>query len=196
MAEKQGADLIIDQFLEDYSRRRKIEEQHKPRLFAQCAIDTLVLRSAKNEYDARDIFVDGQNDVGLDGIAIVVNDQVIKSFEDIERIITEDRELRAQFIFVQATMDREFRAQKMSSFASGVWRFFQSKIHGPINSHIRKVFELKQTLLKRAEWMRSCRPVLQLYYVSTGQWVGDNVLEGEVASAEDLLESTGLFFRG
>ncbi len=193
MAAKQGADLIIDQFLEDYSRRRNIEERHKPRLFAQCAIDTLVLRSVRNEYSAQDVFVDGQNDVGLDGIAIVVNDQVIQTVEDIERLISEDREIRARFIFVQATMDREFRAQKMSSFASGVWRFFQSDIRGPVNDQVRKTYELKQTLLKRAEWMRSGRPILQLYYVSTGQWVGDNVLEAEVASAEDLLESTGLF---
>ena len=193
MALKRGMDLVVDQFLQDYSRKRKIIEPNKPRLFAQCAVDTVVLRTVRNDYNARDVFVDGQNDIGLDGIAIVVNNQIISTIEELERIISEDRVLDVRFVFVQATMDREFRAQKMDSFAMGVLRFFQNDLRGPVNDAVLHAFDLKQSIFERSEWLRSGRPAVQLYYVSTGQWVGDEVLRGSIISAEDLLEKTGLF---
>ncbi len=186
-------DLTIDQFLNDYSRKRKIDEDHKPRLFAICTVDNIVSRYVKNSYKAKDIFADGQNDTGIDGLAIIVNDQLVTSLDDIERIISEDRVLSTRFVFVQATMDREFREQKMTAFAHGVWKFFHPDDLGPRNDHIAHATKLKDALFEKSHWMHSGRPELHMYYLSAGRWKGDTVLEGTVVGAEALLEGTNLF---
>ncbi|MGI9387176.1 MAG: AIPR family protein, partial [Methyloligellaceae bacterium] len=107
--------------------------------------------------------------------------------------ITADGDLRVTFVFVQATMDREFRDQKMNSFAQGVQRFFHTDVFGPRNEGINRAAEIKDAIYARSHWMRSGRPDVHMHYLSSGQWVGDSVLEGSVAWAERLLEETNLF---
>lgn len=185
--------LTLEQFLEDYSRRRNLFEENKPRLFALCAVDNLVARYVRSKYRETDVFVDGQNDTGIDGIGIIVNDKLVTSVEDIDRAIQEDRDMNVRFVFVQATMDREFKENKMTTFAHGVWKFFHPDELGPRSERISEAIALKDAIFARTQWMRSGRPTLHMYYISAGQWVGDSVLEGAITSGEALLEGTDRF---
>lgn len=185
--------VTLDQFLEDYSKRRNLYEENKPRLFALCAVDNLVSRFVYTKYKESDVFVDGQNDTGIDGIGIVVNDELVTSVEDIDRSIEKHRDLKVRFVFVQATMDREFRDNKMTTFAHGVWRFFDAGQHGPRSDRINEAIKLKDAIFQRTRWMHSGRPYLHMYYISAGQWVGDLVLQGTISGAEALLDGTDKF---
>jgi len=186
-------ELTIDQFLKDYSKKRCIEEIHKPRLFAMCCVDTVVSRYVRKPFDVAPVFVDGQNDTGIDGLATIANGQVISSVEDIDRVVAADGDLRVTFVFIQATMDREFRDQKMNAFAQGVHRFFHTDVFGPRNAGIKKAAQIKDAIYARSQWMHSGRPEVHMHYLSSGQWVGDSVLEGSVAWTERFLEETNLF---
>ncbi len=186
-------ELTIDQFLKDYGKKRCFQETHKPRLFALCCVDTVISRYVRKPFNVSTVFVDGQNDTGIDGLAVIVNGQIVTAVDELDRLIAQDGDLRATFVFIQATMDREFRDQKMNIFAQGVQRFFHTDVFGPRNDGINKAAQLKDAIYARSHWMRSGRPDVHMHYLSSGQWVGDNVLEGSVAWAERLLEETSLF---
>lgn len=186
-------ELTIDQFLKDYRKKRSLDETHKPKLFALCSVDTVVSRYVRKPFDVSTVFVDGQNDTGIDGLAVIANGKVVSSVEDLDRLIAASGDLKVTFVFVQATMDREFRDQKMNIFAQGVQRFFHTDVFGPRNEGINKAAQIKDAIYERSHWMRSGRPEVHMHYLSSGQWVGDSVLEGSIAWAERFLEETNLF---
>ena len=72
-------ELTIDQFLKDYRRKRNLDHTQKPKLFALCCVDTLIGRYVRKPFDVSSVFVDGQNDTGIDGLAIIVNGESVSS---------------------------------------------------------------------------------------------------------------------
>ncbi len=190
-----AVELTVDQLLTDYSKKRKITDENKPTLFSLYAVDNVILSCVRNAYDVWDVFVDGQNDTGIDGVAVTLNDQLITSIEQAEKIIASERECRTKFVFIQATMDREFKKQKMTAFTYGVWSFFKNEDLGPQNDRLLKVVKLKDQVLKMIEEKGFGRPEIELYYVSNGQWTGDEVLKGAIRGSTDLVNENNRFRR-
>lgn len=190
-----AVELTVDQLLTDYSKKRKITDENKPTLFSLYAVDNVVLSCVRNAYDVWDVFVDGQNDTGIDGVAVTLNDQLITSIEQAEKIISSERECRTKFVFIQATMDREFKKQKMTAFTYGVWSFFKNEDLGPQNDRLLKVVQLKDQILQMIEEKGFGRPEIELYYVSNGQWTGDEVLKGAIRGSTDLVNENNRFRR-
>ncbi len=188
-----AVELTVEQLLSDYSKKRKIKDTNKPILFSLYAVDNIILPCVRNSYDIHDIFVDGQNDTGIDGAAITLNDQLITTIEQARQIILSEQECRLKFIFIQATMEREFKQQKMTAFAYGVWSFFKNDDLGPKNARLLKVASLKDEVLQMIEEEGYARPEVELYYVSNGQWKNDQVLEGAIRGAKKLVNEHSKF---
>ncbi len=190
-----AVELTVDQLLSDYSKKRKIKEENKPTLFSLYAVDNVILSCVRNSYDVCDVFVDGQNDTGIDGVAVTINDQLVTTIEQALEILSVEPECRIKFIFIQATMDREFKKQKMTAFTYGVWSFFKNEDLGPQNDRLEKISKLKDQILDLIEEKNLGRPEVELYYVSNGQWTGDQVLEGAIRGSIDLVNENNRFRR-
>ena len=186
-------DLTVEQLLSDYSKKRKITDESKPTLFSLYAVDNVILSSVRNSYDVWDVFVDGRNDMGIDGVAITINDQLITHMSQVDEILSLEGECRLKFIFIQATMEREFKQQKMTSFAYGVWSFFKDKDFGPRNDRLKAAIELKNQVMPFVENRGYSRPEIELYYVSNGKWMGDEALEGAIRGVTDLVNENKKF---
>ena len=130
------------------------------------------------------ICVDGQNDMGIDGIAIKVNDIFISTKEDIDSIISLYRKIKIEFIFIQSKYKEKFDTGEYGKFVDGITDFLQMEHNEPHNEKIEHWIELKNYLLSEdimTTWQDI--PDIRLYYVVMGKW---NNNEHIIAKTENL----------
>lgn len=130
------------------------------------------------------ICVDGQNDMGIDGIAIKVNDIFISTKADIDNIISMYRKIRIEFIFIQSKYKEKFDSGEYGKFIDGITDFLQVEHYEPHNEKIDYWLKLKEYLLSEevmSAWDEI--PDVRLYYVVMGKW---NENEHIIAKTENL----------
>ncbi|WP_369013939.1 AIPR family protein [Flavobacterium anhuiense] len=119
------------------------------------------------------VSVGGSADMGIDGLAIKVNDIIIKSKEDIDDIIkfNSKKRINVEFLFVQSKYKTNYDKGELNNFVDGV-RDFLSDVHNfPMNDEIKSHLELKEYLLSDdLSLMWETNPKITLYYVTMGRW--------------------------
>lgn len=63
-------------------------------------------------------------DTGIDGIAIIVNNNLVTDADEIQDLVEVNGYLEATFVFVQAERTEGFDGGKIGSFGAGVRDFF------------------------------------------------------------------------
>lgn len=74
------------------------------------------------------VSIGGGNDGGIDGIAIKVNNYLIKTQDEIDEFLKKGP-LEIELIFIQAKNTKNFDSQELGSFISGVRAFLTQKVH-------------------------------------------------------------------
>ena len=127
------------------------------------------------ENDLADLVcVDGENDTGIDGIAVKINGIFITSKEDINDIIKTQRRLSIEFIFIQSKYKDKFDSGEYGKYIDGVSDFLHPVQVEPHNSKIQYWLDIKNYLLDNdiiSAWYDL--PQIRLYYVVMGQWTGN-----------------------
>lgn len=119
------------------------------------------------------VSVGGPNDLGIDGIAIKVEDIIVKTKNEIDDIIKFNRNKRinVEFIFIQSKYKTHFDKGELNNFVDGVRDFLSEEHHFPMNDHIKDCLELKEFLLsEEITIMWDSNPNIILYYVGMGRW--------------------------
>lgn len=119
------------------------------------------------------VSVGGPNDMGIDGLAIKVEDIIIKSKDEIKDILKFNRNKRitVEFIFIQSKYKTHFDKGELNNFVDGVRDFLSDEHHFPMNESIKEQLELKEYLLSDdLTIMWESNPKVTLYYVAMGRW--------------------------
>lgn len=82
------------------------------------------------------VSIGGGNDGGIDGIAIKVNNYLIKTQDEIDEFLKKGP-LEIELIFIQAKNTKNFDSQELGSFISGVRAFFDSESTYPFNEQVQ-----------------------------------------------------------
>lgn len=130
------------------------------------------------------ICVDGQNDMGIDGIAVKVNDIFISSTEDVDNIVSMYKRIKIEFIFIQSKYKEKFDTGEYGKFVDGVIDFLQVDHYEPHNDKIESWIRIKDYLLSEeimSVW--SSVPDIRTYYVVMGKW---NENEHIIAKTENM----------
>lgn len=186
-------DKITKTLLDDFSDAEAFEGMSESDAFARFANFSVVSREYSDTFTVEDVTSDGENDTGLDGVAIIVNGSLVTEKEDIKELVDTNGYLDATFVFVQSKTSANFNGAEMSSFAFGVQDFFADKPKLPRNEAIKRMAEVQSTIYSTVAAMTRRRPDLRLYYVTTGKWQDDMALRGRVETATSDLKETGLF---
>jgi len=90
------------------------------------------------------ICVGGDNDLGIDGLGILVNGRLVKTIEDIDDILKFSPRIKVDIVFIQSKY-REDGISKdfFNNFSFGVREFLSDEIKSPKNESIQSFFELK-----------------------------------------------------
>ncbi|MGN0543763.1 MAG: AIPR family protein [Acutalibacteraceae bacterium] len=124
--------------------------------------------------------VGGQNDMGIDGLAIKVNGIIVTSCKEVKDITDTSKQISVEFIFVQSKFKNKIDSGEYSKFADGIYDFLNTKHFEPHNDKIDEWLTLKDYIFSEdimLFWKDA--PVVTAYYVIFGEWREDVHIEGK-----------------
>lgn len=187
-------DRITQSYLDEFKNEQTLPSNLPAAdLFEHFAIHSVVANSHDEEFSTGDLRIGGGNDLGIDGLAIIVNGVLITSVDEAEDLLRINGFLDVRFLFIQAKSGSSFDSGELLLFLNGVFEFFADELSLPANDSIlefRKVMEWIYT--KSVKFVRQ-KPVVELHYVTTGTWKGDAYVSTVASSQCNKLEGTGLF---
>ena len=144
-----------------------------------------------NDFDVEDITT-GTATQGIDGIAIIVNQKLINTTDDIDLLISLNQTISVKFVLIQTKTSTSFDNTEISNLLTYSKLFFSdddSIFHTP---EMQKFIELKNYIFSKGNKLKK-NPELLLYYVTLGTWTDDNNLEATISVGKEALRTTNLF---
>lgn len=141
-----------------------------------------------------EICVGGQNDTGIDGIAIRVNDSFVSTKKDIDDIIEKDNRINIEFLFIQSKYTKKLDSAEFGKYMDGIVDFLRENQNEPHNSKIAEWIELKNYLCSEdvlIYWDNS--PNIKIHYTYIGDWNDNEHIIAKYNSAKESIESIGLY---
>ncbi|MBN1881275.1 MAG: AIPR family protein [Deltaproteobacteria bacterium] len=185
-------DKILEAYLDNFKEDYNLSGLEIPVAFEHFVNHCIITKDYPGNYDFEEIAVGGTHDISIDGLAIMVNDHLVFSEEDIDYFKDEFNRFDIKFIFIQSKLGRKFESSEMGQFLYGVKCFFEDESSSNENVEIGKRRELKDYIYKNAIHMDK-PPECLLYYVTTGKWVDEQVLIDRIKRGVQDLKSTKLF---
>ena len=183
---------IIESYLRDFCKEYGLDELKQSEAFEHFVNHCIVSRLHSERFSIEDVSVGGKGDSSIDGIAILVNENLVSSTEEIDDLNTALHRLDVKFVFIQSKTSSGFDLGDISKFIHGVRDFFKAEPSRALNTEIKNFFELKQHVYSRCRDMEE-NPVIQMYYVTTGKWTEDQNLLSVINDGIQDLRQTDLF---
>ncbi len=186
-------DRITKSLLDDFSKSEGLTKLDEASAFERFATYSILSREHPDTFNVEDYIVAGGGDLGIDGLAVIVNGSIITSVEELDDLLESSGYIEAAFIFVQAKMSNGFEAGEIGNFCTGVRDFFAEEPVLPRNDAIDAAAELQHAIYDNSARFRRGNPHCRLYYVCPGSWTGDQHLEGRIALEAAALNDLSLF---
>lgn len=162
----------MEKYQEDYLLNNLNEDEVFER-YVNCNVLTQMQPGVfTTDYELLDLIcVGGGNDLGIDGIAILVNGRFVKSREDVDDILYGSRKGEIEIIFIQSKNKSKFDLGEYMKFTSGVEDFLQDEITLPVNKTVKDWHDIYNYIMSRdviIKWSKN--PTVRLYYIVAGTW--------------------------
>ena len=134
--------------------------------------------------------VGGQNDMGIDGLAIKVNGILVTSCKEIRDITDTSKQISVEFIFIQSKFKDKIDSGEYSKFADGIYDFLNAKHYEPHNDKIDEWLTLKDFIFSEEImlfWKDA--PVVNAYYVIFGEWREDVHINGKYDALKEKIDA-------
>lgn len=181
---------LLSSFKSEESLPSKIDESV---LFEHFVNYCAVSKEYGDEFDVDDIHTGGGDDLGIDGIAIIVNGNLISDEIEIEDLATANKYLEVELIFCQAKSGGNFNGSEISNFFFGVKDFFAAKPALPRNSLISDKENLVKLIYKKSPLFKRGNPTVRMFYATTGKWQEDSKLKARIENEKDALSELNIF---
>lgn len=185
-------DRIVKNLVNDLLKSSELPSEGQEKDFEKFSNYCLVSKEYNKAFDLETLCTGSGDDTGIDGIAIIVNGQLIENKEDIDFLLTSNNFLEATYVFIQSKTSNEFSSKDMNNFGFGVRDFFSEIPKLRRNQQIEDFAEISNYLLNKASKFRS-NPKCKLYYVSNGTWNDDKNNVAVIESTKSDLYSMNLF---
>lgn len=185
-------DKLIEGYLKDFVGAHDFTDLPESEAFEHFVNYCIATREHPENTEFEAMSVGGSDDLAIDGIAILVNEHLVSSKEDVDFFLRTLRRLDVRFLFVQSKTSERFTVADIGSFFYGVQTFFKKNSSVPMNAPLRAVQELKDYVYSKTVDMEVA-PTCELYYATCGKWTGDHALSERVKAGKADVDGTGLF---
>lgn len=184
----------LNDFQNDFGFSSEIEEPLLFEHFANYCILSKIHPEAfyNDNFKIEEINIGGGNDTGIDGVAIVVNDHIVSSIEEIESLMEDSQKLDVKFIFVQSKTSSKFNSGDIGTFIFGVKDFFKEAATLKTSPDLDQLRSMKKFIYSKSILMDD-PPLCELHYVTAGKWTNDQNVIGRANSDLEDLSGKGLF---
>lgn len=183
---------IIKGFLNEHINEYGISSYEEKDAFEHFINRCIVTKYTLERFDPHDIMTDS-GEIGLDGVAIIINRQVVTSIQEAQIIYSQNTTIDISFVFIQAKRSDSFNGGEMSTFTKGVRHFFEdASVRPRTNEKMENLISIKDFIYSKVvNYDR--KPALVLCYACCGKWNPDNNLQNTIQSDKTYFENTGDF---
>jgi len=185
-------DKLIEGYLKDFVDAHELTDLKESEAFEHFVNYCVACREHPENTEFESMHIGGSGDMAIDGIAILVNEHLVSSKEDVNFFLRTLRRLDVRFLFVQSKTSEQFTVADIGSFLYGVQTFFKKEPITPMNVQLREVHELKEYIYSKTRDMEQA-PTCELFYATCGKWAGDQALNERIKAGKADLMATGLF---
>ena len=190
----QDMDRITENLVEDYITGNELNIKDLDDKFELFCGYSIISREYGETFDIEQVWM-GDNTTGIDGIAIIVNGRLIESKEDIDDLIDLNKFLEVTFIFIQSKTSNDFDSKEIGNFLFGVSDFFEEKPKLPRSEKLKDKAEIMNYIYSKSALMNKGSPICKLYYITTGTWKDDKIINARFETGKEDLLQRNLFSR-
>lgn len=185
-------DRILTAYLKDFSDGFGLADLNENESFEHFVNYSIISKHHLESFEPEEVAVGGSGDLGLDGLAIVVNDHLVASKSAVDYLKKTLRRLDVDFIFIQAKSSSHFDAAEIGAVFSGIRQFFGSNEPTGANDTIRGLHSVKEHIFDHSIDMEQ-NPSCRIYFATTGVWTNESVLRARADQGIADLQATNLF---
>lgn len=186
-------DIITQGYMEEFVQNFHISTQDTSKQFEAFANYVVISNNFDaNRFGIQDIST-GKNTPGIDGIAIIVNNRICNTVEEVRDSIKYNNKLDVEFYFIQAKTSDKFEGTDIESFLGWTRRFFGFQIKNTYTEEFINFIKIAKEIYNNSRYFRKYRPLLKLFYVCNGKWTEDANLKLIIDKNIEDLDSKNLF---
>lgn len=186
-------DKITEALLGSFAMENEIEMSETWEQFEHFANYCVISKHYRNTFALDSIHTGGGRDGALDGIAIIVNGQIIEDVDELIDVVESAGHLDCDILFVQAKTSSSFSGAEIGHFILGVKDFLSDTPELVQNEFVKNAKTIWDAVIEHSALMHNRRPNCWLYYVTTGRWQDDQNLTAVIRSGKTEIEDSGLF---
>lgn len=188
-------DRITEAFLKEFVELNDLDKVKPSEQFEYFVNYCIVSNEYGNtSFDLDEIFT-GKATQGIDGIAVIVNNKIVETTEEIKDLIDLNKILNVRFVLIQSKTSNNFDNGEILNFFHWTKNYFTGDNKLFTTDEMKKFVELKEYIynVDNCKYMSKSNPVLTMYYVTTGNWTNDRNLLNVIDENKPTLIDTNLF---
>ncbi|MCK4429202.1 MAG: AIPR family protein [Candidatus Aenigmarchaeota archaeon] len=185
-------DKITENLVEDYISSNELSIKNMDDKFELFSSYCIISKEYDADFDIEQVWLN-DSAIGIDAISIIVNGRLIESKEEIDDLIEFNKYLEATFIFIQSKTSSNFDSKEIGNFIFGVSDFFEEKPTIPRSDKLKEKAEIVNYIHSKSGFMSKGSPVCKLFYITTGTWKEDQVINSRFESGKQELLQKSLF---
>lgn len=187
-------DLVTQSLLTSFSQEESLPaDLDEAILFEHFVNFAAVSNEYGDEFDVEDIHTGGGDDLGIDGLAVLVNGTLVSNKDEVDDLAVANKYLEVDLIFCQAKSGGNFNGSEISNLFFGVKDFFSTKPALPRNKEVFEKELLVKEIYKKSSLFKRGNPTIRLYYATTGKWQDDSKLLARIENEKDTLLELNIF---
>jgi len=185
-------DRITKSLIAELLANQELDSEGISKDFEKLVNYCVVSNEYSKSFDVEVVTVGDGNDTGIDGLAILVNGQLIEDKDEIDGLLERNGFLEVTYIFIQSKTSSNYNSGEINTFIFGVKDFFSEEPSLVRNSDISRFAEISDYIYEKAPHFKE-NPKIKLYYCTTGKWVNDQNLLAVINGGVTDLEQANLF---
>jgi len=185
-------DEILKKYVRDFSEQNELDSLNESDLFEHFVNYCIISKQYPRDFNFEDLSVGGEGDSAIDGVAMIVNGNIIRHPEEIDYFLNNNGSLSVSFSFVQSKTSAKFNTAQIMSFLAGINNFFADRSSIPENENLQRFRLIKQRIYDHSINLDGI-PTLDLFFVTTGKWQDPAHIKGLVDNERQRLEDRKLF---
>lgn len=190
----EALDIVTKNLVANFKAEETLpDDTSESDLFEHFCNFAVVSANYGEEFDVEDVHTGGGDDLGFDGIAIIVNGNLVTDPAEIEDLANTNKYLDVEFVFTQAKSGGNFDGALISTYFFGVRDLFAAHPKLPRNDKVQGAEKLIAAIYSRSALLKKGNPKVRMYYCTTGKWQDDAKLLARIDQERETLSDLNIF---
>lgn len=176
-------------FIEDYGLEALDESEAFEHFFNYC----IVADHVPSTFPIDDVHTGKEGNPGIDGMALIINEHLVNSNEEVDFFAKHTGRLDVKFVFLQSKTGTKFDMGEIGNFIFAVKDFFSVNPAYTSHDKINQLRNLKNYIYEKHSICLESNPLCLLYYGTTGKWENPTNLQCRIDTEIGDLRELCLF---